>query len=73
MSEVQPGLIVDQCQGCAHVFEGRCRIYATPEFKWNARPCPMATHRKKAEEQKEKFIDPIKASKRKMEYDQALT
>ncbi len=66
MIEVQPGPIVDQCQGCAHIFENRCRIYYLPESKWIAGACPMATHRKKAVEMDEKFVDPTKASKRKM-------
>jgi hypothetical protein len=64
--DIAVGPVVDQCHGCAHIFENRCRIYYLPEVKWIAGVCPMATHRKKAAEQKEKFVDPIKASKRKM-------
>ena len=65
MKGVNPLPVVNQCQGCTHIFGNRCRIYFFPETKWIAGVCPMATHRKKAVEQEAKFVNPLKASKRK--------
>ena len=68
--------IVDEYNGCDYVFIqlpllevppiNTCRAYLSPEAKWmNGKVCPLASHVKK-ESKEEKFVDPIKASKRKM-------
>lgn len=57
--------VIQQCEGCGHREGNFCKVYRFPSTRWSAGPCPMATHVKKAEEQKEKFLNPLKASKRK--------
>jgi hypothetical protein len=59
--------IDEKCKGCLHVvLDSGCEVYEFPEAKWSYGNCPMNTHLRKVKEKKEKFIDPIKLSKRKM-------
>jgi len=58
--------IVQECAECGLRDGNFCSIYRVPESKWTQQPCPMATHLKKGAELKEKALDPLKASKRKM-------
>jgi len=58
--------IVQQCADCGLRDGNFCKVYRVPESKWTQMSCPMATFLKKPAEQKEKTVDPIKASKRKM-------
>ncbi len=61
-----PQPVIDKCAGCQEVKEdGTCKSYETPEAKWSAGNCPRASHKQK-EVEKEKEVNPIKASKRKM-------
>ena len=61
--------IIEKCIGCANIEilpTGQyCNCYASPEAKWSARNCNRATHIVVVLE-KEKFIDPLKKSKRSM-------
>ena len=63
--------IIDKCVGCLRVKTGPeggpsiCLAYLTPEAKWRGvAKCPLASHIKR-EEVESKFVDPLKASKRK--------
>jgi len=55
-----------RCEGCGHIAGGsKCRIYAYPQTKWGAGPCPMATHVKSKIEMVQKAVNPLKLSKRR--------
>lgn len=59
--------VVEKCKGCLHIVLGTgCEVYEFPESKWSAGNCPMNTHLRKVEGKKEKALDPIKASKRRI-------
>jgi len=48
---------------CRRILTGKCVAYISPTAKWKLGNCPLATHII-YEEDEEKFINPIKASKR---------
>ncbi len=58
----------DKCDGCDHVEEwptGKyCTAYPAPNKQWALGLCNMATHVKIEEEQVQKTLNPLKASKR---------
>jgi hypothetical protein len=60
--------IIDRCKGCSHAEDvtsgSYCSKYASPEASWAGGNCNLATHLEKAEVEKAKFVDPLKASKR---------
>ena len=65
-----------RCHGCGNIITqppmlevpalNLCRIYLNPAAKWSAGNCPMGTHPKSKLEMEQKFVDPIKKSKRQM-------
>lgn len=61
--------IIDKCVGCDKVRVGpergvgTCVAFLYPSVKWRIGNCPLASHLKR-EVGKEKFVDPIKKSKR---------
>jgi len=60
---------VGEEKGCEKIYEvgmtHHCRAYANPEIKWLSGNCPLASHLVKEKEEKGKFVNPIKYSKRK--------
>lgn len=61
--------ISDECKECDLKVELKskvyCSVYACPKAQWlYKRHCPLATHIKKAAEEKAKMVNPLKASKR---------
>jgi hypothetical protein len=57
--------IVKECVGCGKVREENCAVYFSPLAKWESgKKCPMATHLVKEEKKVERFINPLKQSKR---------
>lgn len=65
--QIEKRKVVDPCKDCEKVEDdGFCTVYAWPDVHWaKGKKCPMATN-KEAVEVKKEFIDPIKASKRKV-------
>lgn len=61
-------VIHENCEGCSRVEEwptGKyCSNYARPHHHWSLGICNMATHIKEETATEEKFINPLKASKR---------
>jgi hypothetical protein len=65
-SSFQP--IVEPCHGCGHVrsHDGNayCRVYASPEKKWELKMCNFATHKHIEKTGDARKVNPLKASKR---------
>ncbi len=61
-------VIVAECEGCDRIVEGTigkvCSVAPSPEHKWSAGLCNMATHRKIEIQSIEAKINPLKASKK---------
>ena len=64
---------VDECWGCSRQRVGPwpgpavCVSYAHPGAQWEyGRKCLLASHLLRKEEKKEKFMDPLKRSRRSM-------
>ena len=57
--------VVEKCVGCKEVVAStnRCLCYCSPSAKWSAGNCPRASHIVR-EVKEEKFVNPLKASKR---------
>ena len=58
--------IVTECLGCSHIdSKDYCTRYREPSKQWTRLDgCAMRTHRKTDQVASEKFVDPIKASKK---------
>jgi len=60
--------IIEQCNGCDRISEYSdqkyCDAYSKPSSKWISGSCPLATHLKKEDENKGKFVNPLKKSKK---------
>lgn len=66
MEKILPEPLANCCEGCAHIYNGvKCTVYAYPQTKWYAGPCPMATHIKSKVEMEQKALDPLKLSKKR--------
>ena len=57
--------VIEQCieSKCNKIKNGECVAYLWPEKKWRLGRCPLAP--KPIVEQKKKFVNPLKASKKK--------
>jgi hypothetical protein len=59
---------VANCEGCDRIVEGTigkvCSVAPSPEQKWAAGLCNMATHRKVEFQSVEAKVNPLKASKK---------
>lgn len=66
LMQIEKRKVVDPCNSCGKIEDdGFCTVYAWPDVQWaRGKKCPMATHTKK-EAVETKFVDPLKASKRK--------
>ena len=60
--------VVADCEGCERIVEGSigkvCSVAPSPERKWAAGLCNMATHRKVEIKTVEAKVNPLKASKK---------
>lgn len=60
--------VVAECEGCERIVEGTigkvCSVAPSPERKWAAGLCNMATHRKVEIKTVEAKVNPLKASKK---------
>lgn len=67
--------IMDQCEGCQKIIvqlsllpiieaSQYCSACLTPSAKWRNGKCNLATHTQIKQDEKGKFIDPLKASKK---------
>jgi Family of unknown function (DUF6811) len=60
--------VIGECEGCERIVEGTigkvCSVAPSPERKWAAGLCNMATHRKVEIKTVEAKVNPLKASKK---------